>query len=343
MRSTHPSAALEALGIPTSLIAARGLLPFPEAWHLEIAETGEDGREHLLIPEAAAAWRTMRRAAHEDGIVLSIVSAYRSVERQVEIVRRKLEAGQSLEQILAVSAPPGFSEHHTGRAVDVTTPRAPILDVGFAETDAYHWLMRRAGEFHFVLSYPDSNNRHGYAFEPWHWCYEKVPTAALGGANLNNEITLRVARSEDLGFLFSLLKVALGPYIEQTYGAWQEAEQHKQFMARTRPETHQVVELAGRAVGCLAVEWLPDRVKLNRIFLLPAVQRRGIGAQLVRHVLEQARASHLPVSLRVLKVNPAQRLWRRLGFTVVGETETHWLMELPPNPALPQPALPRRR
>jgi hypothetical protein len=60
-------------------------------------------------------------------------------------------------------------------------------------------------------------------------------------------------------------------------------------------------------------------------------------------VLEQARASHLPVSLRVLKVNPAQRLWRRLGFTVVGETETHWLMELPPNPALPQPALPRRR
>lgn len=144
---------------------------------------------------------------------------------------------------------------------------------------------------------------------------------------MKDEITLRVAKSEDLELLFYLLKVALGPYIERTYGAWREAEQRTQFMARTRPEAHQVVELADQSVGCLAVEWLPDRVKLNRVFLLPAVQGRGIGTQLVRPVLERARASHLPVRLRVLKVNPAQRLWRRLGFTVVGETDTHWLME----------------
>lgn len=145
--------------------------------------------------------------------------------------------------------------------------------------------------------------------------------------NVKNEITLRIARSEDLEFLFSLLKAALGPYIERTYGAWHEAEQHERFITGTRPETHEVVELAGEAVGCLAVEWLPDQVKLNRVFLLPGVQGRGIGTQLVRQVLAQARASHLPVRLRVFKVNPAQRLWQRLGFIVVGETETHWLME----------------
>lgn len=149
----------------------------------------------------------------------------------------------------------------------------------------------------------------------------------LGGVNVKNEITLRVAQAEDLEFLFSLLKVAFGPYVEQTYGAWHEAEQHARFISGTRPETHQVVELAGQPVGCLAVEWLPDHVELNRVFPLPGFQGRGIGTQLVRQVLAQAQAARLPVRLRVFKVNPAQRLWQRLGFAVVGETEAHWLME----------------
>jgi D-alanyl-D-alanine carboxypeptidase len=86
------------LVIPPSLIAARRLRPFPEAKHLEIAEVGGDGREHLLTPEAAAAWRQMKRAAAADGIGLSIVSGYRSVQRQTEIVRGKLAGrnGQDL-------------------------------------------------------------------------------------------------------------------------------------------------------------------------------------------------------------------------------------------------------
>jgi len=112
----------------------------------------------------------MKYAAREDGISLSIASAYRSVERQIEIVRGKLQAGEPLEQILRVSAPPGFSEHHTGRAVDVATPNAPPLDISFSKTEAYSWLKRHAVEFRFVLSYPEDNS-HGYAFEPWHWCF----------------------------------------------------------------------------------------------------------------------------------------------------------------------------
>jgi len=168
-----PSATFEALGIPASLIAARGLQPFGEADKLELAEVGADGREHFLIPEAAVAWRTMKHAARRDGIVLSIVSAFRSVERQTEIVRRKLQAGESIEQILRVSAPPGFSEHHSGRAADLTTPLVPVLDIGFAESEAFHWLMRRADGYRFVLSYP-ANNPQGYAFEPWHWCYRSA-------------------------------------------------------------------------------------------------------------------------------------------------------------------------
>lgn len=160
----------EELGISPELIAARGLHPCVEAVHLELAEVGADGREHRLAPEAAAAWRRMKNAAFDAGVRLFIISAYRSVDRQVEIIRRKLDAGQKIEDILCVSAPPGFSEHHTGCAVDLGEPDTPLLETCFDQTAAFSWLQRHAGQFGFVLSYP-ADNPQGYQYEPWHWCY----------------------------------------------------------------------------------------------------------------------------------------------------------------------------
>lgn len=167
------SAALEQLGISASALTRRGLSTFPEAEELEVAEVGDNGREYLLIPEAAAAWRGLKAAAMEDGISVSIVSAFRSIERQLEIIRGKLSHGHKLEEVLTVLAPPGYSEHHTGRAVDLGTEGAQPLDLAFAETPAFHWLTRRAQEFQFHLSYP-RGNPNGYQFEPWHWCYSAI-------------------------------------------------------------------------------------------------------------------------------------------------------------------------
>jgi zinc D-Ala-D-Ala carboxypeptidase len=161
---------LAALGISASLIKARGLEPCEEAQQLEIAERGDNGKEHLLAPAAARAWIRMKGAASADGIPIFIVSAYRSVDRQVEIIRGKLDAGQKIEDILCVSAPPGFSEHHTGRAVDVGTAGVPNLAVQFERSAAFAWLQRHAGSFGFQLSYPPGNAR-GYEYEPWHWCH----------------------------------------------------------------------------------------------------------------------------------------------------------------------------
>jgi len=161
---------LEELGISASLIKARGLTPCTEAEHLEVAEVGVDGKEHLLAPEAAAAWRRMKAAAQEAGHELFIVSGYRSVERQVDLIRRKLRNGQDIKDILCVSAPPGFSEHHTGRAVDLATPGVPPLEESFDQTPAFAWLQQHGGRFGFKLSYP-VGNAHGYQYEPWHWCH----------------------------------------------------------------------------------------------------------------------------------------------------------------------------
>lgn len=162
---------LEALGISSELVAIRGLQKCEEATMFELAEIGADGREHLLVPVACDAWRRLKAAALAEGIDLFIVSAFRSIDRQAEIIRRKLETGATIESILTVCAPPGFSEHHTGRAVDLSTPGGRALEVEFDQTTAYAWLNQRAAEFGYYLSYP-IGNPWGYQYEPWHWCFQ---------------------------------------------------------------------------------------------------------------------------------------------------------------------------
>ena len=159
-----------ALGIPGDYARSRALPLQPEARALEGIGTDIYQREQRLIPPAAQAWRAMAAAAAKDGVELQLVSAFRPVAYQEGILRRKLEGGQSMEDILQVSAAPGYSEHHSGRAVDLTTPGCAVLEEAFEATDAFAWLCRRAGEFGFSMSYP-RDNPHGVIYEPWHWAW----------------------------------------------------------------------------------------------------------------------------------------------------------------------------
>lgn len=143
-------------------------------------------------------------------------------------------------------------------------------------------------------------------------------------------VTLRPADESDVHFAFGVLRASMRPYVEATWGAGDEPWQHQRFLESFVPATHQIIEDSGRPIGCLAVEERPDHLFLARILLLPEAQGRGIGTHLIREVCESAHRRGLPVVLTILKVNPAVRLYQRLGFTVVGETGTHFRMESPP-------------
>ena len=156
------------LGIPGDYGRSGSPPEFPEA--TELVEVGPNlvGRMQRLTPLTAERWRAMVGAAGQDGITLLIVSGYRSVEYQAQLIRNKIEAGQSIGDILAVNAAPGFSEHHTGRAVDIATPGSRPLTEEFEKSDAFQWLTLRAGEFGFSMTYPRDNPA-GFVYEPWHW------------------------------------------------------------------------------------------------------------------------------------------------------------------------------
>ena len=160
----------EELGIPGNYGRVHRLHLQSEAGTLHSIGLDVFGREQQMAPRAASAWQRMSRAATTQGIELQPVSAWRSVTYQQGLLQRKLEKGLAMDAILQVSAAPGYSEHHTGRAIDITSPGCTALSEEFAHSPAFTWLQRHAADFGFQLSFP-RRNRHKLAYEPWHWCF----------------------------------------------------------------------------------------------------------------------------------------------------------------------------
>ena len=115
----------------------------------------------------------MREEARKDGIYLVFLSGYRSINLQNDIFYSlKSLRNQEAAERARVSAPPGYSEHSTGFAIDIgdATQRETDFETEFENTDAFRWLKKNAARFHFKLSF-EKNNKY-IDYEPWHWRYE---------------------------------------------------------------------------------------------------------------------------------------------------------------------------
>jgi D-alanyl-D-alanine carboxypeptidase len=156
------------LGIPSDYGIAPERPLFTEAVELVDVEPNIVGVPQKLAPETAAAWHKMKQTAALAGVQLLLVSGFRSIRQQADLIRRKLAAGQAIETILKVNAAPGFSEHHTGRAVDIATPGTRPLTAEFERSKAFAWLEAHAATFSFRMPYT-RGNRFGFEYEPWHW------------------------------------------------------------------------------------------------------------------------------------------------------------------------------
>ena len=127
-----------------------------------------------LHRDAAASLLTMQRDAARSGVEIVVLSAFRSLSLQNDLFFGvKSDRNQSARERAMVSAPPGFSEHSTGYAIDLGDGRAPAanLSPSFDQTGAYAWLQANAAKYHFILSFPRGNPQ-GVSYEPWHWRFE---------------------------------------------------------------------------------------------------------------------------------------------------------------------------
>ena len=158
------------LSIPADYAQRTGLPLFEEVAlsELVVAQLDDAGRPLVLTREAAEALGAMRLAATRDGVALLPFSGFRSYLYQRGLLLAKMSKGISIDDILKVLAAPGYSEHHTGEAVDITTHDCPPAEELFEKTPAHQWLAVNAHEFGFTESFP-RGNPHSLVYEPWHW------------------------------------------------------------------------------------------------------------------------------------------------------------------------------
>jgi len=157
-------------GAAPSRRALLGHLAYEEAEPAELVSLTYNG-SILMRPEAADSFEQMVADAETQGVFLVPISGFRTVEdQQYLFFEIKAERAQTASTRAEVSAPPGYSEHHTGFAIDIGDANQPNADLSitFEDTEAFKWLEVNAPRYNFELSFPEGNPQ-GVQYEPWHW------------------------------------------------------------------------------------------------------------------------------------------------------------------------------
>jgi ribosomal protein S18 acetylase RimI-like enzyme len=143
-----------------------------------------------------------------------------------------------------------------------------------------------------------------------------------------SDVTRRVARESDVPFLLELRHQVMGPL----HTAAEVDQSADLALARVRRhfDCAEILELDGVPIGLLKVVRSPAEWRISQIQLLPEHQRQGIGSRLLREMLDGATAAGVTVTLAALKMNPAVRLYCRLGFTIESESGKSVAMKFTP-------------
>jgi len=139
-------------------------------------------------------------------------------------------------------------------------------------------------------------------------------------------IGFRHSTERDVDFLYAMHVATMKYYVDQTWG-WDDAFQESVFRKNYVPAKIRVITFDGEDIGMISLEERDDVIFLRSIEILPTHQNQSIGARIIQHIIADAIPKQKPVLLNVLKVNPAKRLYERLGFSVIEETDTHFIMK----------------
>jgi ribosomal protein S18 acetylase RimI-like enzyme len=132
---------------------------------------------------------------------------------------------------------------------------------------------------------------------------------------LSCEITLRPALVADEAFLLELRKSTMERYLE---GAGEPIDEDTHLRRiRSHFPNAKIICLAGERIGLIKTHLSATEWAISQLQIAPALQGKGVGTEVIRRVIERADRDSLPVTLCVLRNNPAIRLYERLGFRVV--------------------------
>jgi D-alanyl-D-alanine carboxypeptidase len=170
----------------TVLAAGQEAPPYREPPASDLVRVFPDlrGDRARLVREAAEAFRRLETDARRDGVRIAILSAFRGSAEQDLLFRRATRKYGSPGRASMVVKPGGFSEHQTGRAVDLGDKDRPDKNFkqSFERTAAFLWLRRNAARYGFTLSYP-VHDPPRTTYEPWHWFHGRTEAGPASGAD----------------------------------------------------------------------------------------------------------------------------------------------------------------
>jgi ribosomal protein S18 acetylase RimI-like enzyme len=138
-------------------------------------------------------------------------------------------------------------------------------------------------------------------------------------------INLRPARPDDYSFALNRYLETIKPYASAWF-SWVPEEQEALFSDLWRPGDTGIIILDGTDVGWVEIRQTGDEIFLKQLYVAPAYQGQGIGTHIVLRLLAEWTGTARSMALFVLKNNPAVRFYERLGFSVVHETKTKFVM-----------------
>lgn len=139
---------------------------------------------------------------------------------------------------------------------------------------------------------------------------------------------LREVTHQDYNFIYHVKTTTLKPHIELVWG-WDEAVQTKYLEESFGLETQLIITHEQEEIGILELNELEKRLEVVELEILPAYQRKGIGTKILQDIIEEYKGKGKQVGIGCFKINgDAKRLYERLGFIMIKETETHYVLEL---------------
>ena len=137
-------------------------------------------------------------------------------------------------------------------------------------------------------------------------------------------IALRPARSGDFEFCARLYFSGMEETIQRL--KLDMVAQNRNLRERWNVEEVQIITSDGTDIGWMQSSVQDSAQYLEQIFIDTSFQNRGIGTRIIGTLINEARLQQRPVTLGVVKANPALRLYERLGFRVIRQDDRKFYM-----------------
>lgn len=139
------------------------------------------------------------------------------------------------------------------------------------------------------------------------------------------QITYRPALESDLNFLLDLRAKTMNPHLIASFLST-TVDAHMRRI-KYKFEHASIIECNKASIGLLKIERKQDDIELIQIQIDPLYQSKGIGKKIFEQIINEANSEEKSITLHVLKVNKAQRLYLNLGFKIIAENEHAYLMK----------------